>query len=56
MMIRYAKQSPDDIIYKEYPGTHGTFGKGKQKQEDFTRFLLEKSGLANSSGTFGNRK
>lgn len=45
MMIRYAKQSPDDIIYKEYPGTHGTFGKDKQKQADFAQFILEKSGL-----------
>lgn len=46
MMIRYAKHPPEDIIYKEYPGTHGTFGKDKQKQEDFARFIVEKSGLA----------
>ena len=44
MMIRYAKQPAEDIIYKEYPGTHGTFGKDKQKQEDFVRFILETSG------------
>jgi dienelactone hydrolase len=45
MMIKYAKQSESDIIYREYPGTHGTFGKDKQKQEDFARFILEKSGI-----------
>ena len=45
MMIKYAKQSESDIIYKEYPGTHGTFGKDKQKQKDFARFILEKSGI-----------
>lgn len=56
MMIRYAKQSPNGIIYKEYPGTHRTFGKGKQKQEDFARFILEKSGMAKSSGIFGGGK
>lgn len=46
MMIQYANQPESDIIYKEYPGTHGTFGNDKQKQEDFARFILEKSGLA----------
>ena len=46
MMIKYAKQTPSDIVYKEYPGTHGTFGRDKNKQEDFARFILEKSGLA----------
>ena len=46
MMIRYAKQPPEDILYKEYPGTHGSFGKGKEKQEDFAQFILERSGLA----------
>lgn len=45
MMIKYAKQPESDIIYKEYPGTHGTFGKDKQKQEDFAHFILEKSGI-----------
>ena len=45
MMVHYAKQAPEDIIYKEYPGTHGSFGKGKQKQEDFAQFILEQSGL-----------
>jgi len=46
MMIRYAKQPPEDILYKEYPGTHGSFGKGKKKQNDFAQFILEKSELA----------
>lgn len=46
MMIRYAKQPPEDILYKEYPGTHGSFGKGKEKQQDFAQFILERSGLA----------
>ncbi|WP_166831285.1 alpha/beta hydrolase [Thalassoroseus pseudoceratinae] len=46
MMIKYAKQPASDIIYKEYPGTHGTFGRDKQKQEDFARFILERSQLA----------
>lgn len=55
MMIKYAKQAKSDIIYKEYPGTHGTFGKVKQKQEDFARFILEKSGMAEPSGTFGGK-
>lgn len=45
MMIRYAKQPAENIIYKEYPGNHGTFGKDKQKQEDFARFILETSGI-----------
>lgn len=45
MMIKYAKQPESHITYREYPGTHGTFGKGKQTQEDFARFILEKSGL-----------
>jgi len=56
MMIKYAKQDKSDIIYKEYPGTHGTFGRDKQKQEDFAQFILEKSGLAEPSGTFGDVK
>ncbi len=55
MMIKYAKQPESDIIYKEYPGTHGTFGKAKKKQEDFARFILEKSGMAESSGIFGDK-
>lgn len=46
MMIKYAKQPESEITYNEYPGTHGTFGNDKQKQEDFARFILEKSGLA----------
>ncbi len=56
MMIRYAKQSPDNIIYREYPGTHGSFGKGKRKQEEFARFILEKSGLVKPSEEFGGKK
>jgi acetyl esterase/lipase len=50
MMIRYAKQAPEDITYKEYPGTHGTFGKDEQKQADFAQFILETSGLAKPAG------
>ena len=53
MMIKYAKQPASEITYKEYPGTHGTFGKDKQKQEDFAQFILEQSGLAEPSGLFG---
>ncbi len=53
MMIKYAKQPESEITYQEYPGTHGTFGKDKKKQEDFARFILEKSGLAEPSGMFG---
>lgn len=45
MMIKYAKQPESEIIYKEYPGTHGTFGNDKQKKEDFARFILERSGI-----------
>jgi len=56
MMIKYAKQAESNIIYREYPGTHGTFGKDKQKQEDFARFILEKSGLAEPSGIFGGKE
>jgi len=56
MMIKYAKQAESEIIYKEYPGTHGTFGKDKNKQEDFARFILEKSGLVEPSGTFGDKE
>ncbi len=56
MMIKYAKQAESDIIYKEYPGTHGTFGKDKKKQEDFARFILETSGMAEPSGTFGDKE
>lgn len=43
MMLKYAKQSARMITYKNYPGTHGTFGKNKAKQEDFARFILETS-------------
>ncbi len=53
MMIKYAKQAECDVVYKEYPGTHGTFGRDKQKQEDFSRFIFEKSGMAEPSGMFG---
>lgn len=56
MMIKYAKQPENDIIYKEYPGTHGTFGKDKKKQEDFARFILEKSGMVKPSGIFGDQE
>jgi predicted peptidase len=56
MMIKYAKQPESRIIYKEYPGTHGTFGKDKNKQGDFTLFLLEKAGLAERSGVFGDEE
>jgi acetyl esterase/lipase len=45
MMIRYAKQPKAKILYKEYPGTHGSFGKGQAKKDDFAQFILEKSGL-----------
>ena len=56
MMIKYARQAESDIIYKEYPGTHGTFGKDKKKQEDFARFILEKSGMVEPSGIFGGKE
>jgi acetyl esterase/lipase len=49
MMIKYAEQAESEIIYKEYPGTHGTFGKDKRKQEDFARFILEQSGMVGPS-------
>lgn len=54
MMIKYAKQAEREIIYREYPGTHGTFGKNKEKQDDFAQFVLEKSGMAEPSGIFGD--
>ena len=56
MMIKYAKQAESEIIYKEYPGTHGTFWKDEKKQEDFARFILEKSGMVDPSGLFGDKK
>lgn len=46
MMIKYAKQPEGRITYKEYPGTHGTFGRDEQKQKDFARFILKTSGMA----------
>lgn len=52
MMIRYAKQPASEITYKEYPGTHGTFGKNQEKQDDFAQFIAEKSGLVPASGMF----
>jgi len=54
MMIKYAGQPKTEITYKEYPGTHGSFGRGKERQEDFARFLLEKSGMVKPSGLFGS--
>ena len=56
MMIKYAKQAESEIIYREYPGTHGTFGKDKNKQEDFAQFILEKSGMVEPSGIFGDKE
>jgi acetyl esterase/lipase len=43
MMLKFAKQPTSKITYNEYPGTHGTFGKNKTKQEDFARFILKHS-------------
>ncbi|MCG6158572.1 alpha/beta hydrolase [Rubinisphaera margarita] len=43
MMIKYARQPASEIIYREYPGTHGSFGKDEQKQKDFAQFLLDVS-------------
>ena len=56
MMIKYAKQSKSEITYKEYPGTHGTFGKNQAKKDDFAQFILEKSGMTEASGMFGEKK
>lgn len=56
MMIKYAKQPGSDIIYKEYPGTHGTFGKNKEKQEDFARFILDKAGIEKPSAISGDKE
>lgn len=55
MMIKYAKQAESEIVYKEYPGTHGTFGKNKEKQEDFARFILERSGMVEPSGSHSDK-
>jgi len=49
MMVKYAKQPLSEITYKEYPGTHGTFGKDKAKQDDFARFIVEVSSRVRSS-------
>jgi hypothetical protein len=56
MMIKYAKQPKSEITYKEYPGTHGTFGKNQEKKDDFAQFILEKSGMAEVSGKFGDKE
>lgn len=56
MMINYAKQPSSEITYREYPGTHGTFGKNEEKQEEFAQFILERSGMAKPSGIFGDEK
>ncbi len=54
MMIKYAEQPESEITYLEYPGTHGTFGKNQDKKDDFAQFILEKSGMAEASGKFGD--
>ena len=51
-----AQQAESEIIYQEYPGTHGTFGKNQEKKDDFARFILEKSGMVGPSGVFGDKK
>lgn len=52
MMIKYARQPVSEITYREYPGTHGTFGRNREKKDDFAQFILEKSGMAEPSGMF----